>query len=681
MISSYNYWYVLISALVAYASAYAALGMAKGVSVCPPHEAQLRIVGASILFGTGIWAMHFIAMMAFHLPIDIAFDFVLTIASGAFAVFGAGISFWMLRYRIYKAYSQWISGILMGCSVAVMHFMGMASMEMTPPIEYNASIVALSVLIAILSSVVVFMAIRNEVLKKETWIYILRPRYMMAAVLAIGVLGMHYTAMMAASFQPNALCGFGVGAFEQDWTILLVVIMATFSVFIGYYIIPSGLLSIKIINIEKSAPILILLVVTILVGALWKQGEDEEGAKHQQHIKQTEDNGLRLVRERMHDYVSILQSIAAFYKSSQKVEPEELDQYLVSLQPNAAFAAIRSVGEMQVSLGEGCSGKATLHPIWSVKTAPSYPERPAEALVSSKELMEKLRQSARMQPPFYVYLPKNKGAAADADYLVLWPLTPMAENPCQAPSRWVWLSMKVGDALSASEKDLAKTGLTGLAIVEQSTRERLFSTGPMDVTTASYRRVYPRDAADYMNLEVAFLADRFVHDRSEIWQRLALLISAVGGGILVVIIWLLGVSRREVMRETEIAQARLSENSVLTQQLEAQNAQLKEALRIKEDFLGTMSHELRTPLNSIIGFAQILATKIESLHLPEKKYIDRILSGGWMLLALINDILDLSKAGTGKLSLFQEPVQPYALMSKIEEAFEWQIQQQKIGSI
>ncbi len=118
--------------------------------------------------------------------------------------------------------------------------------------------------------------------------------------------------------------------------------------------------------------------------------------------------------------------------------------------------------------------------------------------------------------------------------------------------------------------------------------------------------------------------------------------------------------------EAERANQQLRENNELLrrknqelerqqQQIEFQNLKLQEASRLKSQFLATMSHELRTPLNAIIGFSQMLlrVTK-EPLTLAQKDMVDRILSNGRNLLALISDILDVSKIEAGRLEIKPE---------------------------
>ena len=76
------------------------------------------------------------------------------------------------------------------------------------------------------------------------------------------------------------------------------------------------------------------------------------------------------------------------------------------------------------------------------------------------------------------------------------------------------------------------------------------------------------------------------------------------------------------------------------------------ANRSKSDFLANMSHELRTPLNSIIGFSEILIDQtFGNVNMKQKKYVNNVRTAGRHLLALINDILDLSKIEAGKMEL------------------------------
>ncbi|MGD0360111.1 MAG: PAS domain S-box protein [Bryobacteraceae bacterium] len=87
-------------------------------------------------------------------------------------------------------------------------------------------------------------------------------------------------------------------------------------------------------------------------------------------------------------------------------------------------------------------------------------------------------------------------------------------------------------------------------------------------------------------------------------------------------------------------------------ELELRNREVERANRLKSEFLASMSHELRTPLNAIIGFSDLLAEQIAgALSAKQQRFVGHIQQGARHLLALINDILDLSKVEAGRLEL------------------------------
>jgi signal transduction histidine kinase len=92
------------------------------------------------------------------------------------------------------------------------------------------------------------------------------------------------------------------------------------------------------------------------------------------------------------------------------------------------------------------------------------------------------------------------------------------------------------------------------------------------------------------------------------------------------------------------------ENVRLFDDIQKKSSQLAEASQHKSQFLANMSHELRTPLNAIIGVGEMLREDAEALK-QDLEPLDRVLGAGRHLLALINDILDLSKIEAGRMEL------------------------------
>ncbi|MGI8510688.1 MAG: sensor histidine kinase [Gemmatimonadaceae bacterium] len=99
----------------------------------------------------------------------------------------------------------------------------------------------------------------------------------------------------------------------------------------------------------------------------------------------------------------------------------------------------------------------------------------------------------------------------------------------------------------------------------------------------------------------------------------------------------------------------LSERMELLQRVQAARTEAVEANRVRSEFLATMSHELRTPLNAVLGYSQLLDMGVlgpvtESQH----EHLDRLRSSSVHLLALVNDVLDLSKVDAGRMQVAEE---------------------------
>ena len=91
-------------------------------------------------------------------------------------------------------------------------------------------------------------------------------------------------------------------------------------------------------------------------------------------------------------------------------------------------------------------------------------------------------------------------------------------------------------------------------------------------------------------------------------------------------------------------------------ELEHARAVAEQASLAKSEFLSRMSHELRSPLNAVIGFAQLMESETPPPSDSQRASLTQILQGGWYLLALINEILDLAVIESGRLTPLMEPV-------------------------
>jgi PAS domain S-box-containing protein len=113
-------------------------------------------------------------------------------------------------------------------------------------------------------------------------------------------------------------------------------------------------------------------------------------------------------------------------------------------------------------------------------------------------------------------------------------------------------------------------------------------------------------------------------------------------------------------------------------ELESAKSTAEKANLAKSDFLSSMSHELRSPLNAILGFAQLMDSATPPPNPNQKESIDQILQAGWHLLKLINDILDLARIESGRVSLSPESVSLSEVLSECRTMMEPQSQQRGI---
>jgi diguanylate cyclase (GGDEF)-like protein len=220
--SSYNPLLVLLSLFVAILASYTALDMAGRVVTAQGRAAFWWLVGGASAMGLGIWSMHFVGMLAFSLPIPLGYDVSITLGSLAIAIASSAFALWLVSRRELP-WPRLVGGaLLMGSGVAGMHYAGMAALRMTPGIQYDPAIFALSVGVAVLASgVALWIAFRLR--RQSQRVRALRAGS--AVVMGVAIVGMHYTGMAAAAFPFGSVCGAAYTGASAEWLALVIIIV------------------------------------------------------------------------------------------------------------------------------------------------------------------------------------------------------------------------------------------------------------------------------------------------------------------------------------------------------------------------------------------------------------------------------------------------------------------------
>ncbi len=202
LIGSYNYALVALSVLIAMFASYAALDLAGRVTAAGGWTRAVWLLGGAGAMGTGIWSMHYIGMLAFILPIPVAYHWPTVLLSLFAAILASVIALYVVSRQKMGASRAVAGSVLMGAGIASMHYIGMAAMRLPAICQFNSFLVVLSVVFAILISLAALW-ITFHFRDEKTGIG--REKLAGAVVMGAAIPVMHYTGMAAASFTPTGM--------------------------------------------------------------------------------------------------------------------------------------------------------------------------------------------------------------------------------------------------------------------------------------------------------------------------------------------------------------------------------------------------------------------------------------------------------------------------------------------
>jgi NO-binding membrane sensor protein with MHYT domain/nitrogen-specific signal transduction histidine kinase/ActR/RegA family two-component response regulator len=202
---TYSTLLVLLSVLIASAASYTALDLAGRVTVTRGRERLAWLAGGSAAMGIGIWSMHFVGILAFHLPVPITYGIGRVLLSVLVAIAASALALVIVSRESIGIEALALGAICMGPAIAGMHYIGMAALNAPAAMRFDPLLVTLSVGVAITASFGgLSLAYRY---RTDETAFGRRQRMASAVIMGLAIAGMHYTGMLAADFSVPGITG------------------------------------------------------------------------------------------------------------------------------------------------------------------------------------------------------------------------------------------------------------------------------------------------------------------------------------------------------------------------------------------------------------------------------------------------------------------------------------------
>ena len=195
---------VALSVIIAILAAYAALDLAGRVTAARGTGRFVWLSGGALAMGMGIWAMHYVGMLAYSLPVPVSYDWPTVLASFFAAVLAAAVSLYIASREELGALAIAIGGSVMGAAVASMHYIGMEAMRLPAMCHYSLPVVGVSILLAVVISVVaLWLSFHLRTERRSFGWRKVGSAVLMGAAIPV----MHYTGMAAVTYTPMQSSG------------------------------------------------------------------------------------------------------------------------------------------------------------------------------------------------------------------------------------------------------------------------------------------------------------------------------------------------------------------------------------------------------------------------------------------------------------------------------------------
>ena len=592
---------VILSVLVAIFASWMGLLIAGQAAA---NRAQRWIVlgTGSLALGTGVWAMHFIGMLAFDLCTDVGYDPLATVLSGLPSIGASFIALWLIARERLGGWSLLAGGVVVGAGIGVMHYAGMAGMRMGLELHYDPPMFALSIVVAVvLATLALWVRFGlSHVTRLKEWHRLLLAGIVMGCAIA----AMHYTGMAAARFVGHAAT---LTAKQAANSTLLALWISLITVAFTILVLgTNGLLRYRQLfrELSRSEAWMRALLTTTVDGVVTV---DRAGI-----IREFNASAERIYGWKRDEIVG--QHIRTLIGNEDKSEQVGLLRTLAT-------------GEITDSTqGADVTGRRKDGSIVPIRRAVGHARLGEQDLfvcfitdITERRAMEQQLRASEQQFRSLI------GNIPGISYRSL----------LQGEQPMVFIS----DAVER---------VTGWPRADFLGAHPTRSFGPL-IHAADRVRVSETIAKALAERRTYLVEYRLLHaDGSTrwLWENGTSVSNEAGEPY-----WLDGV----ILDITERRQ--------MEEALREAKEKAEQAAAARASFVANMSHEIRTPMNSILGFTDVLLDG--ELDKDQRRHLDTIRNAGRALLRLLNEILDTAKLEKGAVELEQNDFNLLSLIDEL----------------
>jgi PAS domain S-box-containing protein len=578
---------VALSVLVAIFSSWMGLQMA-GQARSGRSLRGITLITGSVALGSGVWAMHFIGMLAFNLCTRIDYDPAITIFSLLPSVAASFVALTLIGREQLTRWTLLGGGVLVGAGIGAMHYAGMAAMRMSLVLRYDPFMFALSIVVAV---VLATLALWVRFGLRDLGRGLTQPRLLLLSAIVMGcaIAGMHYTGMAAARFVGHVAPGSTGSSNSAFLALAISLITVAFTVFV---VAANGLLRYRqmFLHLRQSEAWLRALLTTTVDGVITVDGDGT--------VQEFNTSAERIFGWTRAEIVG--RSITTLMADPERSHQDGLLNYLRTGDLNIVGAGSEVLGlrkdgsqvPIRRAIGHARLGARNLFVCFITDIS----ER--RAMVQALRDSEQQFRSLIGNIPGISYRRLMTGE-----------------------HQMVYISDAVERVAGYPAADFLGTP------VLRSFRSMIH---PGD--RARVARVVEQAI---LNEKTYLIEYRLQHaDGSTRW------------------LWENGTSVRNEAGEVQWLDGvilDITERHQMEEALRLAKEKAEQAAAARATFVANMSHEIRTPMNSILGFTDVLLDG--DLSLEQRRHLDTVRNAGRSLLRLLNEILDTAKLDKGAVEL------------------------------